>query len=382
MQTTLSGAGTVSFFWKVSSEAGYDYLEFYIDGVLQERITGQVGWHQMMYAISDLGSHTLKWRYVKDYSVSEGDDCGWVDYVAWSGSSGSSQPPSGGPLSNALDTTLTLSTGGNANWYPQTTMFYNDGDAAKSGDISNEQESWMQSTVSGAGTVRFYWKVSSEAGYDFLEFYIDGVLQDRISGLVDWHQMTNMITSSGLHTLEWRYVKDASVSEGNDCGWLDLVQWSGSSGGSQPPSSGSLSEALDTSLNVSTGGDAGWFSQTRPYYFGYDSAQSGDIGDGQVSWMQTTIYGSGTLSFYWKASSERDGDDLQFFIDGVLQNYLLETVDWHQMTYEITASGLHTLEWRYVQDYSVSDGDDNGYVWVDQLEWLSGDWGDWWVEIR
>ncbi|MCP4607261.1 MAG: hypothetical protein GY845_00910 [Planctomycetes bacterium] len=518
IQMTVSGAGTVGFFWKVSSEAGFDYLEFYIDGVLQDRITGSVGWHQMMYAISDSGSHTLKWRYVKDYSAHEGDDCGWVDHVTWSGSSGSSQPPSAGPLSEALDTSMKFSTGGNADWYSQIKTFYNDSDAAKSGDISDDQESWMQSMVSGTGTVSFFWKVSSEVGYDYLEFYIDGVFQERISGLVDWNQSTNIITSPGLHILEWRYVKDASVSEGDDCGWIDLfewsgpsqspsagplsealdtnlsftaagdagwfpqtaityfdgdaaqsgsiwdgrdslmqttvsgagtvsffwrvsseagydylefyidgvlqdritgsvgwhqmmytitgsgshtfkwryvkdysvsegddcgwvdyVTWSGSSVPSQPQSADWLSEALDTSLNFTTGGDAGWFSQTRPYYFGYDSAQSGDIADGQVSWMQTTVHGAGTLSFYWKISSERHYDDLKFFIDGVRQDRISEIMDWHQMTYTITGSGLHTLEWRYAKDHSASEGDD--CAWVDQLEW-SGDSGDWWVEIR
>jgi hypothetical protein len=137
-------------------------------------------------------------------------------------------------------------------------------------------------------------------------------------------------------------------------------------------SANGLSKAMDTSLIFETGGNADWFFQTRPYFFDYDAAQSGDIGDGQVSWMQTTIYGSGTLSFYWKVSSERHGDDLKFFIDGVLQNRISETVDWHQMTYEITAPGLHTLEWRYVQDYSDSEGDDSGRVWVDFVQWSGG----------
>jgi hypothetical protein len=225
--------------------------------------------------------------------------------------------------------------------------------------------------------VSFYWKVSSEAGYDFLEFYIDGVLQDIITGSVGWHQMMYAISDLGLHTLKWRYVKDYSVSEGDDCGWIDLVEWSGSSGSSQPPSGGSLSEALDTSLTLSTGGDVDWFSQTRPYYYDYDSAQSGGIGNSQVSWMQTTIHGQGTVSFYWKVSSERYYDDLKFFIDGVLQDSISEILDWHQMTYTITGSGLHTLEWRYTKDHSVSEGDDCG--WVDQLEWLNGDWG---IKIR
>ena len=80
--------------------------------------------------------------------------------------------------------------------------------------------------VDGAGTISFYWKVCSEADYDFLEFYIDGVLQEQISGLVDWHQMIYTITNSGTHTLEWRYVKDVSIGLDDDCGWLDLVEWS------------------------------------------------------------------------------------------------------------------------------------------------------------
>ena len=108
-------------------------------------------------------------------------------------------------------------------WFCQETVFYNDGDAAQSGNISNNHESWMQTTVSGPSTASYYWKVSSESNYDYLEFYIDGVLQNRISGSIGWHQMTNTL-SSGLHTLEWRYVKDGSVSLFSDCGWVDFVE--------------------------------------------------------------------------------------------------------------------------------------------------------------
>ncbi|UCF17028.1 MAG: hypothetical protein JSW59_06115, partial [Phycisphaerales bacterium] len=86
--------------------------------------------------------------------------------------------------------------------------------------------SWMQTTVNGAGTVSFYWKVSSEEDYDFLEFYIDGSLQDRISGSVDdWEQETYTISTSNSHTLKWRYVKDKGTDSGSDCGWVDKVEW-------------------------------------------------------------------------------------------------------------------------------------------------------------
>ncbi len=104
-------------------------------------------------------------------------------------------------------------------------MFFHGGDAAQSGNISREQESWLQTTVNGAGTMSFFWKVSSEIDFDFLKFYIDGSLQDRISGSVDWHKMTYEITDSDLHTLEWRYIKDVGTDSGSDCGCVDKVEW-------------------------------------------------------------------------------------------------------------------------------------------------------------
>jgi len=133
-------------------------------------------------------------------------------------------PPPSGDLSEALDTTLGFATGGNEDWFYQTAISYHGGDAAQSGDISHNQESGMQTTVQGPGTLSFWWKVSSESGYDFLEFYVDGSRQYRFSGSVDWRQRT-YATHYGSHTLEWRYAKNGSVSSGSDCGWVDKVEW-------------------------------------------------------------------------------------------------------------------------------------------------------------
>jgi hypothetical protein len=199
IQTTVSGTGTVKFYWKVSSEEGYDYLQFRIDGLIEHRrISGAVDWQEETYTISTPGLHTLRWQYVKDGSIDRGSDCGWVDKVEWVTTP---QPPPPSGLSEGLDTALNFTTGGSANWFVQTTTYYYGGDAAQSGDISHNQDSWMQTTVSGTGTVMFYWKVSSEQNRDFLEFYIDGWLQDRISGSVDWKEKTYTISTPGLHTL-------------------------------------------------------------------------------------------------------------------------------------------------------------------------------------
>jgi parallel beta-helix repeat protein len=59
-------------------------------------------------------------------------------------------PPPPPTLSEALDTDLSFTTSGNADWFSQTTTSQYGGDAAQSGDISNNQESWIQTTVNGA----------------------------------------------------------------------------------------------------------------------------------------------------------------------------------------------------------------------------------------
>ncbi|MCD4746523.1 MAG: hypothetical protein K8R58_09500, partial [Bacteroidales bacterium] len=76
----VTTAGNISFFRKVSSEPDYDYLEFWIDGTLLYAWSGTVAWSEVSYPVST-GSHTFKWVYNKDYSVSAGSDCAWIDYI-------------------------------------------------------------------------------------------------------------------------------------------------------------------------------------------------------------------------------------------------------------------------------------------------------------
>jgi len=367
MQTTVSGTGTLRFRWKVSSEPDYDFLEFYLDNSRLDRISGSVNWREKICPISTSGSHTLKWRYVKDGGTDVGSDCGWVDKLEWVTTP---EPPSPWALPEVLDTALTITTGGSAAWFGQSATFYYGEDAAQSGNISHSQDSWMQTTVSGIGRVKFYWKVSSENNYDFLEFYIDGSRRDRISGSVDWQQKTYTLNTSGSHTLEWRYVKDGGTNFGSDCGWVDKLEWVPTP---QPTPPSVLSEALDTVLNFTTGGNANWFHQTDPSYYGQDAAQSGDISHSQDSWMQTSVNGKGIVKFYWKVSSEDNYDFLEFYIDGSRRDRISGSVDWQQKTYTIDTWGPHELEWQYVKDGSADAGSDCG--WVDKVEWLTAQIG-------
>ena len=54
-----------SFWYKVSSESGYDYFYFYLDGEQILSKSGTVAWTQYTTTLS-AGSHTLSWRYTKD----------------------------------------------------------------------------------------------------------------------------------------------------------------------------------------------------------------------------------------------------------------------------------------------------------------------------
>ena len=107
-------------------------------------------------------------------------------------------------------------------WFAENQVTHDGAAAAQSGAITNTEESTLQTTVTGPGTLAFWWKVSSEADYDFLKFYLDGANAAAISGEADWKKLTLTIPP-GNHTLRWSYSKDASVSDGQDAGWLDQV---------------------------------------------------------------------------------------------------------------------------------------------------------------
>ncbi|MGN0034101.1 MAG: C25 family cysteine peptidase [Candidatus Limimorpha sp.] len=72
--------GEISFYYKVSSEENYDKLYFYVDNDNKGMWSGEVGWTNVSFSVS-AGTHTLKWRYEKDSSISSGSDCAWIDNI-------------------------------------------------------------------------------------------------------------------------------------------------------------------------------------------------------------------------------------------------------------------------------------------------------------
>jgi len=114
--------------------------------------------------------------------------------------------------------------GGDSPWLISTTDYHHGTHSAVSGDINDNQSSTIEvnRNVLIAGNISFWYKVSSESGYDFLTFYVDGAEIGSWSGTVDWTQGTYPLTT-GTHNLKWEYSKDVSVSTGSDCAWIDEI---------------------------------------------------------------------------------------------------------------------------------------------------------------
>lgn len=114
--------------------------------------------------------------------------------------------------------------GGNADWAANEAEKYAGARSAKAGGITHNQTTSFEITIyCPAGDITFWRKVSSEGGWDFLRFYIDGNEVDTWSGEEDWDQESFAI-QAGLHTFRWTYTKDGSVSNGQDTAWVDDIQ--------------------------------------------------------------------------------------------------------------------------------------------------------------
>lgn len=125
-------------------------------------------------------------------------------------------------------------TGGNANWFRDVTVSSEGAASAASGAIGNNQSTFIDYdiTVSNMSVLRFYWKISSENGWDFLLFCLDNDGCTRTSGYINRISGTSMTSfaevvvpiSAGTHSFHWVYAKNGGWVGGSDKGWIDNVR--------------------------------------------------------------------------------------------------------------------------------------------------------------
>lgn len=117
---------------------------------------------------------------------------------------------------------------GNADWTITMQSPFEGNFAAKSGAISDNQESvlWLSLIAMGNDQLSFARKVSSEAGYDYLRFFIDDSELDKWAGEIGWEEVSFPV-NEGNHTLQWIYEKDVTIASGSDCAWIDKITFPG-----------------------------------------------------------------------------------------------------------------------------------------------------------
>lgn len=311
VQTTVNGPGTISFWWKVSSETDKDYLKFFINGVQQLRISGEVDWESRSLAIPS-GAQVLKWTYSKNASGSVGLDKGWLDQVQF--------------LTTTGGCVITLS--------------------HASATHSSNSETGLVNVIAGAGCP---W----------------GVLNTNA-----WVTILSGANGSGGGLVRYRLTQNFGAARSGNLLIADqlfrITQLA-----SPTNTTISFAEALDTvgtPLVWGTTGTPVWFGQSSVSHDGVDAAQSGAVGHGAAVTVQTTVNGPGTISFWWKVSSEANRDYLKFFINGVQQIRISGEADWELRSLPISA-GTKILKWTYSKNESVSAGLDRG--WLDQVRFLT-----------
>ena len=118
---------------------------------------------------------------------------------------------------------------GDSDWVIHTDS-YSGNYSAKSGDVGHSQSSELSINMNIiiGGELSFWSKISAEQGNssnDYLEFFIDDQPQNLlISGESDWTEY-RIDLPIGEHSLSWKYSKDGATTSGEDCAWIDKIQF-------------------------------------------------------------------------------------------------------------------------------------------------------------
>ena len=226
LSTCVNGFGTLTFRYRVvapqerMTACGESYGQEFaceIDGEMvwsdvedgaSASADGGDGWLTAEITVSNGDSHDICWSLFNPF-----DKAGRAEIcdVTWT------------PTLDCTD--LEFTTDGSAGWIAQSDVVHIGPTALRSGAIAEDETTSVETTVSGFGTLDFWWKVSSEEGCDILSVSVDGEERQCISGAKDWMPVSLAIAGTAEHTVRWQYAKDGSVDGGSDCAWLDAVKW-------------------------------------------------------------------------------------------------------------------------------------------------------------
>jgi len=132
-----------------------------------------------------------------------------------------------GNFTGTFTWTLANTGSGSRNWTVATTLPQQGTYCAQTGTLKDLGKSSITTTVNytNAGEIRFWKKVSSEANFDYLTLYIDGIAVGNWSGTIPWSQSSFTVGTSGNHTFKFEYSKDEATVGGTDQAWVDYIEF-------------------------------------------------------------------------------------------------------------------------------------------------------------
>jgi hypothetical protein len=119
---------------------------------------------------------------------------------------------------------LTWTSSGDATWFPETTVTHDGVEAAQSRPVGYRGQSLLQTTVTGPGTLTFWWMFSPLTGplpntLSFSSSQVDA--SASVNSTSGWQQET-IYLGTGQQTLRWIYSRFSSAQS---TGWVDQVSF-------------------------------------------------------------------------------------------------------------------------------------------------------------
>ncbi|MDP6977375.1 MAG: S8 family serine peptidase [Myxococcota bacterium] len=170
------------------------------------------GWERFTVTGFTGGSFDFEWRFVKDFSISQGHDTVWLDDIDWPGGTNEDfEADALGSIPGAF------TSGGAANWTVVDDGVHArgaSGRSARAGTITDNQQTslFALNKSVGTGDLSFWVWVSSEYSYDFFEFYVDGTRHLQVSpGQYGSHEDEVGYPASNPDTIAVGASRDGSV---------------------------------------------------------------------------------------------------------------------------------------------------------------------------
>ena len=384
LETCVTNAGLVSFDLRVSCEDWYrgvktDGVTVAVDDEVR-LVQGVCDWTNVCLRIEGEGEHIITWSYTKDVEGCGREDCACLANFVFAEEATlrfegqsfcSGEPPE--QIVTFVGESVEIPGSNTLSYDKHRFVGWQNGEAIyRAGDVCEIESTMLTFTAvweakilaSPSISVQSYYETEKTLvtivgdGNGDIYYTLDGSRPNaKSSRYVDPFEVAGSFTITAISLKDGWFESAAVVAKTQRAPWL-------------------IEECLNTTnLSLRTGGDAPWLRDLIQSHDEVASMRSGEISNAETSWIETTVEGSGAISFWWKGSTEKFRDTIfdvgTFEIDGDKKYEIGGETDWIFVSAKIDGSGSHTLRWQYTKDYEDDPGlvGECDCIWLDEVTW-------------